>query len=508
MVNASSLRPAYEAAAVSMTRHEAIAYVLEGAIRDGSMAVGAKLPTVRALSTGLGVSASTVVAAYSRLRADGRIAGEVGRGTFVLPPANGQERSNGPDEDATTWSPPSLVQRPPWRRRTVLTSASRLHNLYPKALDCSRGKPDTHLLLTDVVRRAFHKAADAIESEDLQYGSPRPLPALRDVLLPRLVRDRLPVDGTEIIVGTSAQQLMVMSLSVASRLMPNRPRIVAVEEPGYQTVFDAFEYYGFRLVGMSVDEHGATPESLDAALRAGAIAALFTPCALNPKGVSWTEQRRKALADVLEAHPHAISIEDDQFADLALTRPGSLLEGGSIGNRAIYIRTFAKSIAPDIRVAIALARPRLANLLAESKSLSDGWTSMISQQALAFALEDPELDERLLAAQRVYESRRQTIRRIIEDRMRGTGTRVSGTDGLNVWIQLPPGTAATEVVDRAGALGVLLVSGEPFYIRPGRNDVIRMSISGLNEGEAALAAERVIEAIRTTAEVHHISIPV
>jgi len=490
-----------------MTRHEAIASILENAIRDGAIAVGSRLPTVRALSAGLGVSASTVVAAYNRLRADGRISGEVGRGTFVLPPANRVAPPASAEGDTTTWKSPFYASRPPWRRRTVLTSATRLHSLYPQAIDCSRGKPDTGLLLTKIVQRAFHKAADAIVSEDLQYGTPRPLQALRSALVPRLMRDRLPVEGTEMIVGTSAQQLMVMSLSMAARLMPDRPRVVAVEEPGYQTVFDAFEYIGFRLVGMTVDEHGATPASLDAALRAGAIAALFTPCALNPMGVSWTERRRLELAEVLEAHPHAISIEDDQFADLALTRPGSLLEGSTVGNRAIYIRTFAKSIAPDIRVAVALARPRLASLLAESKSLSDGWTSLIAQHALAYALEDAELERGLDEARRIYEQRRQTVKRIIEDRMRGTGTFVTGTDGLNVWIQLPPGAAATDVVDRAGALGVLLVSGEPFYIRPGRNDVIRMSISALNEGDAEVAAERVVESIRSAADIHPLSIP-
>lgn len=505
----NTLRTAYETAAQSMTRHEAVAFVVEDAIRSGALNVGGRLPTVRALSSALEVSASTVVAAYNLLRSRGQIAGEVGRGTFVLQPRPSLPAERDSAVGAAVWSAPS-PERPPWRRRTVLTSANRLHTLYPTALDCSRGKPDTNLLLTAIVKRGFHGAADAVAPEDLQYASPRPLPELREALLPRLIRDRIPVDGTEMVVGTSAQQLMVMSLLMAGRLMPDRPRIVAVEEPGYQTVFDAFEHIGFRLVGMNVDDQGATPESLDAALRAGAIAALFTPSALNPKSVSWTRQRRLALAEVLEAHPHAIAIEDDQFADLAQTRPGSLIEGRTVGSRAVYVRTFAKSVAPDIRVAVALARPRLANLLAESKSFLDGWTSMLSQRALAHMLTDPELDQALGLARDTYAARRRTICGLLEDRLRGTGTRVTGTDGLNVWIELPPGVAATEVVDRAGAIGVLVVSGEPFYIRPGRNHAIRMSISGFgdNPRDVELAAERVAEAIRTSAEIQPISIPV
>ena len=319
---------------------------------------------MRALSIDLEVSASTVVAAYNLLRSRGRIAGEVGRGTYVLPAAAPSADHDGADLPA--WTTSSTQSRPPWRRRTVLTSANRLLTLHPGALDCTRGKPDSSLILTDIVQRAQRRAAEDTLADNLQYAGPAALPQLRDLLVPRLVADGVPVDGVDMIAGTSAQQLMVMSLSIAARLMPDRPKIVAVEEPGYQTVFDAFEYVGFRLVGMRLDDQGVLPEALDTALAGGAIAALFTPRALNPKGVSWTLERRNAIAEVLQAHPHAISIEDDQFADLALNHPGSLLDGATT-HRAIYIRTFAKSIAPDMRIAVALARPRLANMLGEAE---------------------------------------------------------------------------------------------------------------------------------------------
>lgn len=506
-MNLSPLRAAFDVAAQSMTRQEAIVEVLEKAISDGELPPRAKLPTVRALSTELNVSASTVVAAYNALRSQGWISGEVGRGTFVL----GAERAEPiatPEPAVNEWSAPAASQRRPWRRRTVLTSANRLQALYPDALDCTRGKPDTSLILTEIVRRAWRKAADDAEPEDLQYSNPSPLPELRDALLPRLRRDGISTDGCEMVVGSSAQQLMIMSLGVTARLMPHRPRIVAVEEPGYQTVFDAFEYSGFRLVGLSVDNQGVTPESLDAALREGAQAALFTPCALNPKGVSWTRERRMALANVLAAHPHTIAIEDDQFADLALTRPGSLLDSPTISNRVIYIRTFAKAIAPDLRVAIALAKPRLANQIAEAKSLGDGWTSQHLQRALANVLVDPELESALLASQQAYARRRNTIAEILREKLRDLGAQITGSDGLNLWLRLPIGVAATEVVDHAASLGVLLVSGEPFYIRPGHNDVIRMSISGIRDDQAAIAAERLVEAIRTNISTATMSIPI
>ncbi|MFC0010718.1 PLP-dependent aminotransferase family protein [Devosia nitrariae] len=378
--------------------------------------------------------------------------------------------------------------------------------MYPHALDCTRGKPDTSLILADIVRRAQRRAAEDTQPDALQYAGPLAIPELRDLLVPRLVADGIPVNDTSMIAGNSAQQLMVMSLSIAARLMPDRPRIVAVEEPGYQTVFDAFEYLGFQLVGMRLDEQGVTPESLDAALSAGAIAVLFTPRAVNPVGVSWTPERRKALSDVLKDHPHAIAIEDDQFADIALTHPGSLLDGEA-AHRTVYIRTFAKSIAPDIRTAVALVRPRLTAMLGEAKSLLDGWTSLHSQNTLAYVLRDPELEEAFNRSRTAYRLRRDAILGVLGERLKGTGAKLSGSDGLNIWICLPFGVAASDVVDHAARAGVLLVSGEPFYIRPGHNDMIRMSISGIHDDQAIQAANLVADAILTGNHRGQISIP-
>src|SRR6185369_12234472 len=105
-----------------------------------------------------------------------------------------------------------------------------------------------------------------------------------------------------------------------------------------------------------VDEQGAVPESLAAALKAGAKAVLFTPRAHNPTGASWSSERLAALADVLAAHRDVIAIEDDQFAGVCYTRPGSLLSDTRLESRVIYVRSFSKSIGPDLRIAVAVAR--------------------------------------------------------------------------------------------------------------------------------------------------------
>jgi DNA-binding transcriptional regulator YhcF (GntR family) len=53
------------------------------AVRDGRLAAGAKLPTVRGLADELGLAVNTVAKAYKQLEADGVVEGRGRAGTFV-----------------------------------------------------------------------------------------------------------------------------------------------------------------------------------------------------------------------------------------------------------------------------------------------------------------------------------------------------------------------------------------------------------------------------------------
>lgn len=498
-----------QAAGAGMNRPEAITAAFERGIAEGRIAPGSRLPTVRTLSAELGVSGATVAAAYQLLGQRGWTRGEVGRGTFVVgqPSATGAPSAHGSAPVPPRPHPPAVL-RAPWRRRAMLVSAARLRAAHPNALDCTSGKPDPTLLLADIFIRSWRRAIDETDPFDLQYASPEPVAALAQALASRLQRDGISTAGGEMVVGSSAQQLMVLSLSILPALAKGPSKLVAVEEPGYQTVFDAFERMGYRLVGMAVDDEGVVPDALHAALADGAQAALFTPRAQNPYGSSWSPQRRLDLANVLAAYPGVVAIEDDQFADLAQARPGSLLNDARLAERVIYIRSFAKAIAPDIRIAVAVACPRLRNLLAEAKSFSDGWSPRLSQRALAHLLADPDVDGALAHARQRYANRRVAAMRTLTSQLASAGGTVKGGDGLNLWIRLMPGTDAGHVIERAASLGVLVAPGEPFFIRPGHNEVVRMSISGVDEKEAVDAAERLAHAVLTTASVPATSIPI
>jgi DNA-binding transcriptional MocR family regulator len=258
---------------------------------------------------------------------------------------------------------------------------------------------------------------------------------------------------------------------------------------------------GHQLIGLTIDEQGVCPSSLEKAIAAGARVAIFTPRAQNPTGASWTSDRRAALCDLIRDHRDLLVIEDDYFAGLTNSRPGSLISDERIADQLIYIRSFSKSIAPDLRIAIAAAKARLRALLFEEKSFADGWTSHSTQLATAFVLEDPATEKILRAATKAYAERREAATRVLLSEAHGLARIITKGDGLSVWVELSNEVRPSEVVEQAAALGVIIAPGEPFYLTIGRNNAVRFNAGSARDvAQACQLGRTLATAIVKTAE--------
>jgi GntR family transcriptional regulator/MocR family aminotransferase len=477
-------------------QYEQIADAVCQAIREGRLKPGDRLPTIRRLTSELGVSLTTATAAFKLLAKDGWTRGEVGRGTFVAKRAGNESVSSAPAvsvlPSASRWPP----VKSPWRRRALASLISRLRSTFPNATNCSFGGPDPSLLPLKVIKRHWKSVFDEVAYRDLQYNNADSIEVLTEILPARLSPHGIPVKGEHIVVGTSAQQFMALATDVVSRLGGPREAVFAVEQPGYYTMFDTWDHAGVRMIGIETDEDGARPESLENAIRAGANAVLLTPRAHNPTGASWTRERLRALGDVLSQHPHVLAIEDDHCGEIAEEQAGSLLADARVEDRVIYLRSFSKSIAPDLRLSVAAARPRVKALLQEAKSHADGWSSRLLQRVLARVFQDEELTSWLGRVRQIYRIRRERVAEVLENCGVPGLVIWPGRDGVNLWIRLPTGFDASEVIERAAALGVLVAPGEVFYLLPGHSDVVRFSIGSVETERASVCAELFVKAIQ------------
>ena len=479
-------------------RYEQLAAFFERAIRAGEFSPGDRLPTVRRLSGLMSVSATTISSAFDLLGSRKFVRAEVGRGTFVV--SDWQDVNGNSSNSGSATNPPPLPKlrgtRSPWRRNALMRASSRLCATYPSAMECSTGRPDAKLLPLEVIRRAWANCIQEVTSADLQYAGTEPIQPLADILVPILEGDLIPARTQDLIIGNSAQQFFALIYEVVRVKSEKSTLLVAVEEPGYPTLMDTLERAGGRLVGIAMDRFGAVPASLDAALRDGARLVILTPRGHNPTGASWSRDRLSELSDVLKAHPDAIVVEDDQVAGIAATKPGTLLSIPELENRILHVRSFSKSIAPDLRMAAAVARPFIREPLSEAKTFADGWSSRLLQRVLAKTLQTDEVNVALKKARDAYRDRRQSacaaLNQIVAPRGGGCW---SGSDGVNVWVRLPPGVDSKHIQERSAAAGVRIADGEPFFIAPGQNDVVRLNAGSVEAEDAAKAGKIVGQAI-------------
>ncbi|MEU7749870.1 PLP-dependent aminotransferase family protein [Nonomuraea sp. NPDC049158] len=498
--------------------YERVAQELAEAIRLGELKPGERLPSVRQLATDAGLSVTTVMSVYALLADNGLVRGEAGRGTFVSEqpkPADGPPSPMAPSPGPGLAAPArrAPTQRSParqsstWRRMILAQTEARLIQSFPEAADIMRGSPDPDLLPLEAIRDAMSEVSSSLRPRDLEYPSTLSVePELAQALQARLAVDELPADSGDMLVGNSTQQFLSLLAVLLRQRFPDEPVLVGIEEPGYQTAMDTLELHGLGLIPINLDPYGATAEGLRAALESGAAAVFLTPRAQSPTGCSWTVERRQALADVLASYPEVWIVEDDHFAEASASRPGSLYNDARLQERVVYLRSFSKSIAPDLRLSVAIARPQIRHSLLMAKSFADGWTSRISQRVLAAVLSDPRTDDALYRARTEYTRRRASLRDAILDvsdaHRLGVTVGEVGPDGLHIWVTLPRGCGADRVVEAAARDGFLLAAGQPFFVTPGNQRHLR-----LNAGAVAPEAAHKVAAVIGDAVTHVLDQP-
>ncbi|MHC8367186.1 MocR-like pyridoxine biosynthesis transcription factor PdxR [Pseudomonas sp. ZT5P21] len=464
---------------------------LRAQIEDGTLAPGAKLVSTRALAAELGVSRTTVTAAYEQLAAEGFVvtsAGKAARVGVVRPIPTGPVQADSAPKKSL---PPALS-----------LYGQRVAALKPYAMTTPLARID--FKYGSVASRDFpalgwqraYRAELVKRQPNHYYGQPQGEERLRNALQGYLRRARgLTCDADQILVVHGSQQ----GLDLCARLLLNPGDTFVFEEPGYRMARYCFEATGAMALPTPVDASGLDTSGLPE--EDSVRLAYVTPSHQFPMGAVIPVARRLELLR-WASRQRAWIIEDDYGGEFRYSqRPIDALQSMDTQARVIYVGTFSKALSPQLRLGYLVLPRELINVFREAKRLTDRHSPRWEQNVLASLIESGMYERHVRRLRRENERRRRALLDAVEQHLVGQGQLVGMAAGLHGVLLLPGFRAQDEPSLQAAALecGVGVYPLSPLFARPESTAVERPA--GLILGYAGLTVQEIHEGIRLLALV-------
>lgn len=410
-------------------------------ISDGAVRPGARMPSVRQLARTHRVSPFTAAQIYNVLVAEGLIDARRGAGYFVAVQPTARKPQTPP--------PPEPLADSLWRLRAGIDPRQVI-------VDAGCGWLPAQWMFAEGVRTALVRASKRPVTYAARYGSAHGLPALRRHLAGYLAHRAIPCDEDQIVLTQGASQALLLAV----RLLAQPGDTVLVDDPCYPYLLDMFRNHGVQAIGVPRTAAGPDLEVLARLAAEKKPRAFFTNTTLhNPTGTTTSAAAGHRVLAIADKHDFLI-VEDDLFAELAAV-PSSSLAALDELKRVVYIGSFSKVIAPNLRVGYSVVPRALVPAMLEAKMVATLSTSELTEQLVLSILTAgrhrthlDKLRRRLMSAQD-----------IVTRRLTAAGAQIDfqPASGMFLWARLSRTIDSATIMQKATAQGILLAPGELFH---------------------------------------------
>ncbi len=476
----------------SETLQQRIAGMLRRSVLERAIPLDAPLPSTRELAAELGVARATVALAYERLQIEGAIESRERRGFFVSV-AFAQQRADFHESDQLSLLPP-----PDWARhfRSLEVAYAPVKNpsdWYRYRYPFVYGQIDPKLFPLADWRDCFERAMklESVEAWTVDRGDQDDRDLLEQLRTRVLPRRGVWAAADEILVTVGAQQ----ALYLMGQLLGGNGRRVVVEEPCYPDVRAIFSMTGATLASVPVDAGGVNVPQVTS-LRPDVV--LVTPSHHCPTGVRMSDERRRSLLSAA-ADQDFLIVEDDYEPQLSGSTNAAhglgsnpALKSLDVNGRVFYVGSLSKTLAPGLRLGYVVAPRDAINALRRLRRLMLRHVASNNERALALFLGQGHFESLQRRLGHAYQVRLKILRDALATHL--PAWRIQSPEGVGsaLWIGLPDGLMAVDVVARARAAEIVIEPGTGFFGQAANGQFIRMGISAIPthliaEGVALLA---------------------
>jgi 2-aminoadipate transaminase len=333
---------------------------------------------------------------------------------------------------------------------------------------------------------ATHRVIAQLDGAAFQYSSTDGYLPLRDMIARHTSRFGLDITAENILITSGSQQ----GLDLLGRIFINPGDRIVVEEPTYLGALQAWNAYGAEYVTVPVDDDGMKMDALEDALRTGPKFIYVLPNFQNPAGVTLSAVRRLRLVE-LANHYGVPIIEDDPYGQLRyegkhipavaiLDKRGRDDCDDCYRGNVIYLSTFSKLLAPGLRVAWVVAAPEVIQKLVQAKQGADLQTATFNQMLVYEVAREGFLDRHIKTLRDLYRTRRDAMLTALAEHFPPAVKWTHPEGGLFLWVTLPDGLDATDLLMPALEERVAFVPGGAFHANGGGTNTLRLNFSNAN----------------------------
>lgn len=425
---------------------------------------GERLPGVRRLARQYQVSIATALEACRLLEDNGRLEARSRSGFFVR-----LQRAEAPREPAMSSPPPAPSPVAGQDMALQLVKAAN----DPQLIPLGAAVPDAHFIPVQAVGNALTRALRGHGGNAAAYAFPPGHIELRRQIARRMTELACPVDPDAIVVTNGCQE----ALGLALRALTAPGDVVAIESPTFYGLLQVIDAYGLKALEIPTHpREGLSVEALEFALEQWPVrACIVTPNFSNPLGGCMSDERKKALVELLRRHRIPL-IEDDVYGDLGFAgpRPSPARALDPRGETVLYCASFSKTLAPGLRVGW-IVPGRWQQRVEYFKYVMNLGSPTAPQLAVAELLERGGYDRWLRQARGAYATAVARMIRAVELYF-PEGTRITRPEGgFVIWVECPPRVDAEVLYAQALAHGVSIAPGPMFSATRKYRNFVRLN---------------------------------